>query len=258
MSIKPILDFSINTSVLVGIAIYSLVRITEISSLVVENEFFAIFVFFGTILGYNFLKYGSLLKMNFNLIKTIKSVLLVTILSVVGAVYYYVQLEPKFQLYIAILTLLVFVYPLLRQGVFKIILVSIVVTAITAFVPFLNTSEISMTQIIYITQRFCIVLAFLIPVEIVDLQVDDTSLQTLPQQIGVKYTKIVGLLMVFLFISLEFFNRTMEMTSILIAIITALCIVFSSPNKSNYYTSFWVESIPIFWLGLLWICKYKI
>jgi hypothetical protein len=34
----------------------------------------------------------------------------------------------------------------------------------------------------------------------------------------------------------------------LIMVITLmLFIAFANPNRSKYYTSFWVESVPIFW-----------
>jgi len=36
-----------------------------------------------------------------------------------------------------------------------------------------------------------------------------------------------------------------------IAIIIALFLFFANQKRSKYYTSFWVESIPVFWLLLI-------
>jgi len=37
---------------------------------------------------------------------------------------------------------------------------------------------------------------------------------------------------------------------IIIAVITALFLAFANEKRSKYYTSFWVESVPIVW----WLC----
>jgi hypothetical protein len=100
-------------------------------------------------------------------------------------------------------------------------------------------------------QRFIMVISLLIPVEILDLKTDDKSLQTLPQKIGVKNTKIVGLLFLSFFVGLEFFKKSIDIINILIVIIVALFIIFSSQKRSSYYSNFWVESIPILWYCLL-------
>ena len=41
------------------------------------------------------------------------------------------------------------------------------------------------------------------------------------------------------------------LTLLLVGTITGFFLWFSSPKKTRYYTSFWVESIPIIWLGLI-------
>ncbi len=56
------------------------------------------------------------------------------------------------------------------------------------------------------------------------------------------------------FLMLEFLK--MELTpkfiilTLVIAVITVLFIVFSSVKRTDYYSSFWVESVPILWLLL--------
>jgi hypothetical protein len=85
--------------------------------------------------------------------------------------------------------------------------------------------------------------------QILDLTTDDPHLQTVPQQIGVKKTKIVGILLLIPFFFLEFFknnfiqelNRQCNSSSCAVFVLA-----FANENRSKYYSSFWVESIPIF------------
>lgn len=98
--------------------------------------------------------------------------------------------------------------------------------------------------------------------EIIDLANDDPHLQTVPQTIGVKWTKCTGLLLLVPFCSLELFISTFNVHDLFISLIMVitlmLFIVFANPNRSKYYTSFWVESVPIFWwLMVIFIKKPK-
>ena len=104
-------------------------------------------------------------------------------------------------------------------------------------------------------QRFAILIAITLPFDIRDVNSDDVSLKTLPQVLGIKASKIIGLFLLIFTISLEFFKDILEGSSIIVLVIitgiTGLFLWFSSERKSRYYTSFWVESIPIFWLILV-------
>jgi hypothetical protein len=94
---------------------------------------------------------------------------------------------------------------------------------------------------------FVLVLVF----EIIDLANDDPHLQTVPQTIGVKRTKILGLLLLIPFWGLEVFVSTFNyhdaFINLIMIFVLMLFIAFAKPNRSKYYTSFWVESVPIFW-----------
>jgi hypothetical protein len=82
-------------------------------------------------------------------------------------------------------------------------------------------------------------------------------LKTVPQQFGVKNTKLLGFVLLICFCGLSFFNTNtnfnfqfLELLLLLnfaIAIIIALFLFFANENRSKYYTSFWVESVPILW-----------
>lgn len=246
---KQLLDIFINTSILVGLAVCALLIITEISLVLPFNHQLEIFVFLGTIVGYNFLKYFPIISNVITvLIKQHLTVIVVSVLAFVGVVYFYFQLQKTLQIGFMVTAVLVCIYPYVRKyGTVKITIVSFCITVITAILPALVLKTFSIDVYLLILQRFVIVVSLLIPVEILDLKTDDKSLQTLPQKIGVKNTKIVGLIFLIFFVGLEFFKKSIDIVNILMAIIVALFVVFSSQKRSSYYSKFWVESIPILW-----------
>ena len=91
--------------------------------------------------------------------------------------------------------------------------------------------------------------------EIIDLKHDDPNLQTVPQKIGVKQTKLVGVILLIVFYFLEFFQTQTETLQLIInavlVLIMTLFLLFANENRSKYYTSFWAESIPVFWYLML-------
>jgi len=55
---KLVFNFYINSSIHVALAVYALVRITESYFKLPYNENLDYFIFYGTITGYNFIKYA--------------------------------------------------------------------------------------------------------------------------------------------------------------------------------------------------------
>ncbi len=100
-------------------------------------------------------------------------------------------------------------------------------------------------------QRFILIFVLILIFEIIDLRLDDPHLKTVPQQIGVVKTKQVGVTLMVLFVLLEFLSSDFKIEFFALksalAITTILFLLFSNENRSRYYASFWVESIPIFW-----------
>ncbi|WP_293890103.1 hypothetical protein [Flavobacterium sp.] len=156
--------------------------------------------------------------------------------------------------------LMVLLYPLLRkQGIIKMFWVSFVIAYLTAFV-YSNASPLFHGSVaLEFVKRFVFVSALMIPFEIYDSQHDDKTLNTLPQKFGIETAKKAGYLLLLLFVILDVLNFSLNETigiqflviDIVIALITGLAIYFSSLKRNQYYTSFWVESIPILWWVLL-------
>ena len=254
--LKQLLDFYIKSSVHVGIAVLSLVCVTAFSDDLSMDIIYPNCVFFGTILGYNFLKYFYVFwKGNFYS-KKYYCILLISVLAFAGFLFCFLWLKRSVQITILIAGIAVLVYPFLRKfGWLKLFLVSIVITYVTVYIPFQTIKWLPFNFYVSLIQRFFILISLLIPFEIMDSKTDLETMNTLPQIFGVKLTKIFGIVLVIPFMVLEFFKSSPSYVVIVIGIITVLFIQFSSLKRNQYYTSFWVESVPVFWLILIILFK---
>jgi hypothetical protein len=244
---KRLFDFYINTSIHVAIAVFSLFQITKITLNISSDFFVDFFVFFGTILGYNFLKYIAVFKNKVFNFKNNSSIVLISLMAVCGAMYCFFRLDPNTQWAFIKIGIIVVLYPFLRKySFFKMLVVAICIAYITAYIPVLNRKCILFVEDILIIQRFLIAIALLIPLEIVTIENDAKTIVTLPQKIGIKHTKVLGYLILVVFCALDF-----EFSNLIMAIVIAAAIYFAHEKRAKYYTSFWVESIPILWWGLL-------
>jgi hypothetical protein len=108
-------------------------------------------------------------------------------------------------------------------------------------------------------QFFLWVLVWMIPFDIRDLEADPSNLGTLPQRLGVNKTKAVGVFVMLLILGLEVFRADTIVNApfFIIWISTALLLVFTPKKQSEYYSTFWVESIPIVWFLLEKVISIK-
>jgi hypothetical protein len=140
----------------------------------------------------------------------------------------------------------------------KIYIVALCWVGVTLALPVLN-ADVPITSDFYLKcmQRFILIFVLVLIFEIIDLAKDDPHLKTVPQQIGVKRTKILGLLLLLPFYFLEFFKSNFDKNQLIINLILVMIIslfmLFANEKRSKYYTSFWVESVPIVWWLLLLI-----
>jgi hypothetical protein len=138
----------------------------------------------------------------------------------------------------------------------KVYIIALVWAGVTVVLPLIN-NHVSMDTDVFITgfQRFVFVTVLMFPFEIRDLNYDSLKLATIPQQIGIKKTKMVGVLMLMLFFFLEFFKDQLNVKHVIALLITTsmalIFLIFANRNQNKYYSSFWVEGVPIFWLLLL-------
>ena len=270
--LKHILDFYINASIHVALSVYALTWITLIEFGVSYDESVLYFNFFGTITGYNFVKYFGLAKFHHrSLANWLKVIQLFSLICFAALCYYAIQLETKTWAFILVLGTITFFYavPFLPRKVFvdsnqnlreisglKIYVIAFVWSAVTVLLPIVdNDLTVSADVLITALQRFVLVLVLMIPFEIRDLRYDSLKLSTIPQRIGLNKTKIIGVVLLMVFFFTEFMKDvTTQTNAILIGVmmlITLLFIIFSKENQGKYYSAFWVEGLPVFWLVLL-------
>jgi hypothetical protein len=241
----------------VAFAVYCLLEITVFSNRLNTIDYFSITVFLGTVFGYNFLKYYAIFKKGYFRNKLYYAILGVSILAGIGFLFSFYLLNHSIQKLILISGVFVILYPFLRKyGWLKLFLVSFTVTFITVYIPFQTEKWLPIEFYLSLIQRFFLLISLLIPFEIMDSKTDDSSLNTLPQLFGVDSVKLFGILLVIPFIILEFLKLHPSYLVLPVGIITVTLINFTEFHRNKYYTSFWVESVPIFWWLMLVLIPY--
>ena len=108
-------------------------------------------------------------------------------------------------------------------------------------------------------ERLLIVLILTIPFEIRDMDQDDRTLGTLPQRLGIKGVKILGTLLGVGYLLIDLlYHDTSTFEHLVSVAFVVLCLALmwgASKRRSPYYSSFWVESAPFFWLLLMYLGK---
>nr|WP_321224932.1 hypothetical protein [uncultured Psychroserpens sp.] len=270
--VKTILDFYLNSSIHVALAVFALSWLTLLQFDISYDENVLYFIFFASITGYNFVKYFGLAKFHHrSLAQWLKTIQVFSGLCFFIMCYYALKLEVNTLVCIGVFALATFLYaiPIIPKKIFldkqknlrsigglKIYIIAIIWAGVTVFLPVIN-NDIDITEDVLITaiQRFIFVLVLMLPFEIRDLNYDSLKLATIPQKIGVKQTKLVGLLLLIVFCLLNYFKDQIDVkttiNTLIIAIITLVFLVFAKQNQTKYYSAFLVESIPIMWLGVL-------
>ncbi|WP_339626423.1 hypothetical protein [uncultured Winogradskyella sp.] len=141
-------------------------------------------------------------------------------------------------------------------GGLKVYVIALVWMLTTVILPLIeNDKSLNTDVLITSMQRFCFIIVLMLPFEIRDLNYDSLKLSTIPQKIGVKRTKICGVLLLMVFMMLEFFKDELStiavISTLIIVFVTLLFLVFSHKNQSKYYSAFFVESLPVVWLIVL-------
>ena len=267
---KNILDFYIESSLHVAFAVYALIRVTFFKLNIPFDEPVAYFGFYGTIVGYNFIKYDELARVKkIVLTPLFKIIIGISAVSFIATCYFFFQLQLITKLigvFVLLITIL-YTLPLFPKkdnmrnwsGV-KIYLVAVAWVAVTVVLPVINADlDFSLLIILKCLQRFLFIFVLMLLFEIVDLQFDAIPLKTIPQRIGIKKAKNLGYILILLFLMLESFKSDAILNQVNVTLLISLLLViftfFINDKRNKYYTSFWVESIPIIWLVLLIILR---
>lgn len=274
--LKHLFDFYVNSSIHVALSVYALTWITLIQFDIDYDKSVLYFVFFATITGYNFVKYFGIAEFHHrSLANWLKAIQVFSFIAFFAMAYYLWQLEKHTLLLIGVLGLITFLYaiPIVPKKIFiddqknlrqiaglKIYVIALVWTFTTVILPLYNSNQnLNVDVLLTSIQRFIFIIILMLPFEIRDLNYDSLKLATIPQKIGVKNTKIIGVFLLMIFFLLEYFKDEVSnnsiMTTLVITFFTLLSVVFSSKKQSKYYSAFWVESLPVLWLIVLLILR---
>lgn len=265
--VKKIFDFYIKSSLHVALSAYALVSMTMYFFNISENFEVKAFAFFGTIVGYNFVKYDALARLNkIRIKKELRLIMVLSLFSALASFYYFLKLQFITKSLGVLFFLLVLLYTLPFfpnkrnarnwKGI-KIYIVSLCWVGVTVLLPLINAKIGFTLDVLLISiQRFILIFVLVLIFEIIDINTDDPHLQTVPQQIGVEKTKLLGYGLLTVLLLLEFlYEANQDYIPLAFKFIVsgsiALFLYFANENRSRYYASFWVESIPIFWWLIL-------
>ena len=261
--LKKIIDFYINSSLHVAFSAFALVSMTHFFVGINAGLEVALFAFFGTVVGYNFVKYDALARLNKMEIKNeLKGIVFLSFISALACGYFFLQLSTfaKMSAFAFLGLTLLYTLPFFPnkqnarnwKGI-KIYIVAITWVGVTVLLPLQEAHiSLSLDLLLMAIQRFLLVFSLVLVFEIVDVKLDDPHLQTVPQKIGVEKTKKLGYLLIVLLLALEFFYNDNHhflplLYKLLVCIAIAFFLYFANENRSRYYASLWVESVPIFW-----------
>lgn len=263
---KQLFDFYIDASVHVAFAVLALLEATFILLNIPSGIHLDLFVFFGTISAYNFVKYGVEAE-KYILVATRyhKNIQFFSIVALLIALYNAFYLSNNALIFLGVMIFMTGLYavPVLPHtknlrnlGGLKIFIVALVWAGTTVLLPVYQiNSVISWDVVIETIQRFVLVLILLVPFEIRDLAYDSPALKTLPQRFGVSSTRIIGSFGAIVFFALTFLKDNLQPIEAIGKGILFLCLgftmLFTEKHQQRYFASFWVEAIPIFWWGVL-------
>lgn len=262
-TLKSLFAFYIQSSIHVALAATALVYVTRFEFDISIPAAYYWVVFFGTITGYNFIKYAGIGGLHYkNLIASLGRLQVFSLLVFCLLICFLFQLNKETLLFIGLFGLftVLYVIPFMNRKNFrsfqglKVFIVALVWVGVTVLVPVYQNIGLESLFWLSFAQRFCIVLALMVPFEIRDLKEDGFHLRTFPQLFGVKKTKIIGFFLLVFVMLLEGFKD--QITACGVGVLFVICcligvsILRAKTKQPEYFASFWVESLPIVW-GLL-------
>lgn len=266
--LKRVFGFYINSSLHVAFAVLALFSITVLEYRLTEHRQLSAFVFLGAISGYNFVKYAKVAGLNHrSLTSSLKTIQILSGVCFVLLILIAFRLSVTTILITAAFGLATFFYAvpfrhrsLRKLSGIKIFVVAFVWSGITVILPFIASETlVSGDVLLTFFQRILIVVALILPFEIRDVPYDALNLKTLPQQFGIRNTKLLGLLVLVVSLILEFFKESAEVAYIIslifFCVILGWMLIISKTEQKRHFASFWVEGLPILWLILYVLIK---
>lgn len=269
--LKNAFELYINSSIHVSLAVVAFTLITYFHYGWEVDKKLLYFIFFSSITGYNFVKYAGIAKLyHLRLARNLRFIQVFSLFSFIALVYFTFQMELRVLIATGILGLLTLLYavPFLGENRnlrslpgLKIFIIAVVWAGSTVLLPLIKAELYLGTEILVdFIQRLMLVIVLTLPFEIRDLKYDDESLGTIPQRLGVFMTKIFGLVLILLIFSAELLQSSFQsnefLALVLILLYSGILLWKATKDQKKFYCSFWVEAVPVFYLGVYWVFKH--
>ncbi len=260
---KKLLNFYINSSIHVAMALSALIYSTYIQKNIPLNDTYIKCIFLGTITGYNFVKYAPITKLyHKNLSSNLRIIQLFSLGVIIAFTYYFYKLSNPTKLILTSIGLVTVLYTVpigikrnLRSytGV-KIYIVAICWSLTSSITPiYTHYEHLHFDDFLLFIQHFIFVSALIIPFDIRDLNYDPKKLRTLPQVLGIRKAKILSILLFVGFYIIDSYRRGIVNSFdslITMLLFTTLVYLQDHQKNSNYYCALYIEAVPIFYLGV--------
>lgn len=254
-----------------ALAAVSLTVLSAIHLNLISSRDLIYFTFFATVAGYNFAKYfESGAYKNRRLIRLGVLISIMSLFSLSAAAYFMFKLSDVSKMVIGLSTLFTFLYVVPKntksedvlwkqslrniRGV-KVFIIALVWTLTTVILPFVESHRyFQFDVLLLVIQRFVFILVLMIPFEIRDLKYDHIRLATIPQRLGILRAKKIGYILLIVAVGIELMLDSrfiIKALSCILFAVVGMLVREATENQSEYYSSFWVESIPLFWLGAI-------
>lgn len=269
--LKNAFDLYINSSIHVSLAVVAFTLITYLEHDLIPDQNLILFIFFASVTGYNFVKYAGIAKLHhLSLARNLRIIQIFSVFCFIALIYFCFHLNMEVLIATGILGLFTLFYAIpvfgggrnLRSlpGI-KIFIIAVVWAGSTEILPLIN-AEIYLGKdlLVDFLQRLFLVIILTLPFEIRDLNFDNENLGTIPQKLGVFKTKVSGTFLILLIFLMELFQKSFssnEFLALLVVLfISGILLWQSRESQKKYYSSFWVEAVPVLYLGIYLIFRY--
>jgi len=268
--LKNAFELYINSSIHVSLAVVAFALITFFEHDLLLDPDLLLFIFFASITGYNFVKYAGIAKLHhLSLAKNLRIIQVFSCICFIALVYFCFQLKMDILIATGILGFFTLFYAVpvgggknLRSlpGI-KIFIIALVWAGSTVLLPLINAEKLLETELmIDFVQRLFLVIILTLPFEIRDLNFDDKKLGTIPQKLGSLKTKVFGTFLIVAIFLVELFQKSFKSAEFLaffvILLLSGIMLWQSNEDQKKYYSSFWVEAVPIFYLGIYLVFNF--
>ena len=166
--LKKLLDFYINSSVHVALSVFALVKMTQFLFPISNDNAVAYFAFFGTIVGYNFVKYDALARTQKAQMRSqLKGIVVLSSVALIATGYYFFKLQLVTQSIAVAFLLLTMLYTLpffpnksnaRNWAGIKIYVVTLCWVGVTLLLPIINSGmPLNIAVLLVALQRFILV-----------------------------------------------------------------------------------------------------